>query len=112
MTHSIEELKRQMDAAKSRYNEASGKLDDAREAYHQALARAGEAEFAAKGITPGTKVVARRASGEIYAEAIYVGHNTRLGAAFPVCKKITKSGKPHGIQRVTARSITDWEPAQ
>lgn len=56
--HSTEELKRQMDAATSRKIAAERDEYRARRVYEDRLAGDALAEFAARGILPGTKVIA------------------------------------------------------
>jgi hypothetical protein len=105
--HSIEELRRQLDAARSRLADATvaealakARLDKAR------IAKA-EAEFAARGIAKGSRVTVDGAAG------VYLGHDVTIsGRAFPQIAKLKKNGAPHATLRFFTWSESVIEPEQ
>lgn len=95
--HSIDELKRQYEAAVSRANQANKEKSEAAHRYTQKAIEEKLAEFAARGITPGSKV---RITGEewgktIFAEAgflgVYSGYPGHVSAIF---SRLKKDGTP------------------
>lgn len=80
MTHSIEELKRQMDDAKSRLNEAEVAFKATRLRYEEALLADHIAQEAEKGIVVGAKVEAFKTKNDgEYSKGVYFVHSFCLG---------------------------------
>ena len=114
--HSTAELKRQWDAKRAIVVQARIAADIAEDAYRAAAIRDAEAEFAARGITPGTKVTG---SYRLWTETrtathtetgIYVGHRWGGHRARPDVRAIKKDGTAHGTK--TVYGPDNWERAE
>ena len=98
--HSIEELKRQYEAAVSRAQQANDEKIAAGQRYTERLIADKLAEFAALGITPGTKVrlISKRwyDHKKTYKEAGFLGVEAGwlVGRVEPIFSRLKKDGTP------------------
>ena len=107
LEHSVHELQRQYDAARSRAAEAQKALARAEERLVAERIRAAEAAMRARGIEPGARVVGTcsiRNGAEVRSDVgIDMGYVHDHGTSIKIdVRAITKAGRPHGSQRVRA----------
>ena len=101
--HSTEELKRQLDAATSRRIAAERDEHRARRVYEDRLARDALAEFAARGIVPGAKVIAVnarwRGDAVTRTPATFLGVEVDYGRVRTILGGLKADGSPSRARR-------------
>jgi hypothetical protein len=113
--HSTAELKRQLDAANSRYAEAGVALNNAKAALREKLCLDQLSDLAAAGITPGSKVIlcrvlwrdapTRTAVGFLGVEA-----NSVLTRVDYIFSRLKKDGTPSAIRKhFYSGTLEPWE---
>lgn len=113
--HSLEELKRQYDAAVSRANQANKEKSEAAHRYTAKAIADKLAEFAARGITPGSRVrlvFDQWNGGKVYyKEAGFLGVEAGWspGDAKPIFSRLKKDGTP-SKNKWSIFSYSDVEP--
>lgn len=114
--HDITELRRQYDQAQRRVGDANMAREEAERRLVAALIAEAEAEFAARGITKGARVVGHHnviLGPKTTEVGIYMGHRQGLLhlSMVPVIAKITADGKPHATAFVRSPYGTEWRLA-
>lgn len=112
---SIEELRRYRDIVRARANEARREYERAHDEYAAAVIAQAEAEFAARGIVKGSRVIGewKRSGGTGSVTGIYCGHSASFGSdPDPIIRKAKRDGTAHPTHAVYASWDAEWRLAE
>ena len=112
--HSLEELRRYRDTARLRAKETRREYERAHHEYEAAVIAQAEAEFAARGIVKGARVIGEWKTGAKTQSVtgIYCGHSARFGDPDPIIRNAKKDGTAHPTASIFAGWDTEWRLAE